>query len=357
MAQTGRGRYFEDFRFGQSIDHPIPRTLTESDATLYLALTGSRYPLYCATPVARSLGLSRSPIDPLLAFHVVFGRTVGDISLNAIANLGYADLRIPHLVYPGDTLRARSRVVGLKETSSRQSGIVYVHTQGLRDDTVVIEFHRWVLVAKRDPQSPAPETVLPDLPALVMPERLVVPADFGTIRADPAVSGCDLFYEDLEPGLCLDHHDGMGVTESEHRLATRLYQNNARVHFDDHTQRGSKLGRTIVYGGVVISLAHTLAFNALGNMAHVLAINAGSHVNPCVAGDTVFAWSKVLDRTPLEGRTDAGATRMRLIATRNRPCADFPERDASGRYLPEVLLDLDYWVLMPRRQQDVIDKT
>jgi 2-methylfumaryl-CoA hydratase len=140
----------------------------------------------------------------------------------------------------------------------------------------------------------------------------------------------------------------MGVTVAEHRLATRLYQNTARVHFNDHTERQGRLGACIVYGGFVISIARALSFNGLGNGLHLLAINAGSHVNPCRAGDTVYAWSEVLARADLPGRRDVGALRLRLVATRDRPCHDFPLKDADGRYLPEILLDLDYWLLMPR---------
>ncbi len=86
-----------------------------------------------------------------------------------------------------------------------------------------------------------------------------------------------------------------------------------------------------------------------GTLSTILAINAGTHANPCVAGDTVYAWSEVLDKAELPGRADVGALRLRLVATRNRPCADFPLKDEGGRYLPEVLLALDYWALMPRR--------
>ena len=85
------------------------------------------------------------------------------------------------------------------------------------------------------------------------------------------------------------------------------------------------------------------------NALHILAINAGSHVNPARAGDTVYAWSEILDRAELPGRADIGALRLRLVATRDRPCHDFPYKDEAGRYRPEVLLDLDYWALLPRR--------
>ena len=168
-------------------------------------------------------------------------------------------------------------------------------------------------------------------------------------RIDPAETGSPYFFEDYAVGERIDHVDGMGVMESEHRLATRLYQNGARVHFNDHTERQGRLGACIVYGGVVISLARALSFNGLGNCLHLLAINAGSHVNPCRAGDTVYAWSEVLATAPLAGRSDVGALRLRLVATKDRPCHDFPLRDERGRYLPEILLDLDYWALIPRR--------
>ena len=90
-----------------------------------------------------------------------------------------------------------------------------------------------------------------------------------------------------------------------------------------------------------------MSFNGLGNLLHLLAINAGTHANPCIGGDTVYAWSQVLDKADLD--EDCGALRLRLVATRNRPCADFPSRDDDGRHLPCVLLDLDYWGLMPKR--------
>ena len=170
---------------------------------------------------------------------------------------------------------------------------------------------------------------------------------------DPDQTGSPFFFEDYEVGERIDHVDGMGIMDSEHRLATRLYQNTARVHFNDHTERQGRLGACIVYGGVVISLARALSFNGLGNGLRILALNAGTHANPARAGDTVYAWSEVLDKAELPGRDDAGALRLRLVATKDRPCHDFPLKDEAGKYLPEVLLDLDYWVLMPRRQLDI----
>ena len=130
--KTAAGRFFEDFRLGQTIRHPTPRTLNSGDASLYSALTGARFAPQSAETFARAIGYPASPIDDLLAFHVVFGKTVSDVSLNAVANLGYADGRFLAPVFPGDTLSAVSQVIGLKENSNRQSGVVYVRSRGLQ---------------------------------------------------------------------------------------------------------------------------------------------------------------------------------------------------------------------------------
>ncbi len=350
MSKTRAGNFFEDFRVGQEIRHATPRTIGEGDAALYTALTGSRFLQHCSDPFARQHGLPRAPVEDLLAFHIVFGKTVPDISLNAVANLGYADGRFLSLVYPGDTLTARSEVIGLKENSNRQTGVVWVRSRGFKaDGEPVLDYVRWVMVRKRAAEAADPEPVVPDLPKAVTPDRLVIPPELRVGRIDAEATGSPCFFEDYEKGERIDHVDGMGVMESEHRLATRLYQNTARVHFNDHTEKQGRLGACIVYGGVVISLARALSFNGLGNALHVLAINAGSHVNPCRAGDTVYAWSEILAKADLPGRADVGALRLRLVATRNRPCHDFPLKDAEGKHLRDILLDFDYWVLMPKR--------
>ncbi|MEZ5823453.1 MAG: MaoC family dehydratase [Geminicoccaceae bacterium] len=347
-AKSSVGRFFEDFELDETIHHATPRTVLESDATLYQALTGSRFAQNCSLPFARENGLDRCPIDDLLAFHIVFGKTVPDISLNAVANLGYAELRFRQPVYPGDTLTSTSKVIGKKEISSGKAGIVYVRTTGSKDDgSTVIDFVRWVMVRKRNVDVRSEIAVVPDTQRCIDAGELTVPPGLGPLSVDTRLSGSPHGFEDYEIGEKIDHLDGMGVMQSEHRLATRLYQNTARVHFNDHVEKDGRLGGVIVYGGVIISLARALSFNGLGNAIHLLAINAGTHANPCTGGDTVYAWSEVLDRAELS--ENAGALRLRLVALKNRNAAGFPLRDEKGSYLPEVLLDLDYWALMPRR--------
>jgi 2-methylfumaryl-CoA hydratase len=344
------GNFFEDFAVGQVLTHATPRTLTVGDVALYNGLYGPRFAVQSSDAFASAIGYPRSPVDDLLVFHAVFGKTVPDISLNAVANLGYAEGRFVRPVYPGDTLSAVSEVIGVRENSNRASGVVYVRTTGRNQNgETVLEYVRWVMVRKRDPASPAPAAVVPGLAERVDPARLgeAVPAlDVG--RYDLTLAGAPHRWGDYAAGERIDHIDGMTLEEAEHQIATRLYQNTAKVHFNQHAQAQGQLERRLVYGGVVISLARALSYNGLANAFHVAGINAGRHVAPCFAGDTVYAWSEVLEKAGLPGRTDVGALRVRLVAVKNAGCAQLPLHNASGEYAPGVILDLDLWLILPR---------
>jgi 2-methylfumaryl-CoA hydratase len=349
MAKNHPGNYFEDFRLGQVITHATPRTVTAGDVSLYTALYGSRFAVQSSDHFARAIGYPHAPVDDLLVFHIVFGKTVPDISLNAVANLGYANCRFLNPVYPGDTLSAVSEVIGLNENSNRKTGVIYVRSTGFNaTGAVVLEYIRWVMVRKRDEVAESPGKFVPSLP------KLVTAGDIGKAcpplngpAYDPALAGSNQRFGDYVAGERIDHVDGMTVEEAEHQIATRLYQNTARVHFNQFTEGKGRFGRRLIYGGHVISLARALSFNGLANAFHVAGINGGRHVAPLFAGDTVFAWSEVIERLELTDRTDVGALRLRLVATKNRPCADFPDKVGED-YDPTVILDLDYWALMPR---------
>jgi 2-methylfumaryl-CoA hydratase len=349
-VKTNPGRFFEDFRVGERLVHPTPRTVTAGDVALATALYGTRFAVNSSAAFAASLGFPQAPVDDLLAFNLVFGKTVPDISLNAVANLGYAAGRFGTPLYAGDTVGATSTVIGLKPNKDGQTGVVYVRSVGVTQrDEMVVDYCRWVMVRKRDPSAAAPDPVIPDLPLAVSPSELFVPPGLRFDAYDPTLAGSPHLWDDYEVGERIDHVDGMTIEEADHMMATRLYQNTARVHFNQHVEKGGRFGRRIVYGGHVISLARSLCFNGLANAVRVAAINGGRHVAPTFAGDTVYAWSEVLDRTPLPGRTDLGALRLRTVATKDRACADFPYKGADGRYDPAVVLDLDYDVLMPTR--------
>jgi len=349
MSKNSPGNFFEDFRVGQIIRHATPRTLTTGDVALYTGLFGPRFTVQSSDTFAKAIGYPCSPLDDLLVFHVVFGKTVPDVSLNAVANLGYANCLFRKPVYPGDTLAAQSEVIGLKENSSKKTGIVYVRTTGYNQDSApVLEYVRWVMVRKRDEAALPPGDHVPRLPTALDPKLLGEACPPIKVAAyDFALAGSADRFGNYEVGERIDHVDGVTVEEAEQQIATRLYQNTARIHFNQFAEGKGRFGRRLIYGGHVISLARALSFNGLANAFHLAAINGGRHVAPLFAGGTVFAWSEILAKAELPGRDDLGALRLRTIATNDKPCDEFPLKTGDD-YDPAVLLDLDYWVLIPR---------
>lgn len=352
--QFNQGRFFEDFQLGETIVHATPRTITEGDAALYIALTGSRHIAHCAQPVAHSLGLADKTIDDLLAFHIAFGKSVPDISVNAVANLGYAEVKFQRPVYAGDTLTTETEVIGLKQNSSGKNGIVFVRSTSFNQNhKAVLSWVRWVMVHKKNLDAPAPDTVVPELAKAVAAEDLIIPTELDAKDFEAEVTGSSRFWEDFKAGERLNHPAGMTVDDSDHTLATKLYQNNARLHFDDLMMQQSAFGKRLMYGGHVISICRALSYDGLENALFIAAINAGTHANPSFGGDTFYTWTEILEKWPLPGRSDLGALRLRMVGLKNQAAdsLDSTHIDIDGKhqYHPNVVLDLDYTVLMPRK--------
>ena len=205
---------------------------------VYQALFGPRFAVQSSEAFARKIGYAHAPLDDLLVFHVVFGKTVPDISLNAVANLGYADCRFLKPVYAGATLNAVSEVIGLRENANRKTGIVYVRSRGF-DQTgdCVLDYVRWVMVRKRDESAPAPSETVPELPKAVQPAQLGAACPkIDAAAYDNALAGSAYRFGDYNVGEKIDHVDGVTVEEAEHMIATRLYQNTARIHFNQFTE-------------------------------------------------------------------------------------------------------------------------
>ena len=354
MRKVSTGRMFEDFTVGQRLLHAVPRTLHGGDIALYMALTGERPPLASSTELARSLGFMRELVPELLVFHIVFGKSVPDVSHNAAANLGYADVRFLRPVYPGDTLISESEVIGLREVSSGDAGVVYVRTRGTNQKGQdVVSFVRWVLIPKGDKAAARGVNKVPQVPAVVTADRLPVPETLNLQRfADLGWAfGGTARWDDYDAGERLDHPDAMTIEEADHVQVTRLYHNTAQVHFDARSMAESRFGRRIVYGGHVISVAMALARNGLATALATAAWNGGAHVAPTFAGDTLRAFTEVVERAELAGRRDLGALRLRLSAVKNVSPVELPEVPSllSGTKDPRLVLELDYWALMPRR--------
>lgn len=278
MTTRTDGNYFEDFSVGQRFTHARAVPVTAHQVADDARLTG--------------LQTTTSHADDVLVFNLVFGLSVADISLNAVANLGYADGHFGVDVQVGDRLSVRSEVIGLRQVSSGKAGVVYVTTtaHNQRHDEV-LRYTRWVLVNKRDPASPAPAPVVPTLPVL----------------SASAITNLTI------------HPASHRITEYSHQTATRLWHNPARLHFDP---AASPYGQCLVYGGYIIALAHALS----GASGRIKAIHGGAHHHPVFAGDYIFAATT----------THANGSRT-LWARKNSPFATAPNPQD-----PDVVLE---WVV------------
>jgi len=343
------GNFFEDFIIGQKITHPLPRTITDGDVSFYIALTGSRFALNSSDELAREFGYEKKPLDDLLMFHLTFGKSVQDISLNAIANLGYAQISFANPVFVGDTVNLETEVIGLKENSSGKSGVVYVHSIGYNQNKQeVLNLKRWVMVHKRDKTVNSGINEVPSFEKTTeILEEIQIPT-LGPI--DTNVTGGKYFWEDYVEGERLNHSEGITVDNSDHTLATKLYQNNAKVHFDDFMMQSTPVGQRLMYGGHVISIARSISFNGLQNAQWIYAINSGAHANPTFAGDTIYAFTEVIEKIE-HSRSDIGLLRLRTVGLKNMKATDIDSTfDENGKYLKNVVLDLDYTVVIPKKQ-------
>ena len=209
------------------------------------------------------------------------------------------------------------------------------------------------MVPKRDRASPKVADTVPPVPPVVSPDRLPVPEAMNLQRyGDLAWAfGSDVRWEDYQVGERLDHPDAMTIEEADHVQATRLYHNSAQVHFDALGMAASRFGKRLVYGGHVISVALALAQNGLGSLLRLAAWNSGSHVAPTFGGDTLRAFTEVIEAAELPGRKDVGALRLRLTATKNVTAAELPKVPALAASArdPRIVLELDFWALFPRR--------
>ncbi len=337
-----KSRYFEDYLLDETITHSVPRTITDGDVSVYLATTGSRFALNYSKEFSKALGFESIPVDDILVFHLIFGRTVPDLSLNAIANLGYAGVKFLKPVFIGDTVSAESKIIGLKENSNGKTGTVYVESVGKNQKgEVVLTYFRWLMMRKKSEKSGLTEKVIPQLPNHVPNSEFTYQKDLNLSSWNTNITGSDAFYDDYKEGEEIDHLDGQTIEEAEHQLATRLYQNNARVHFNQHVEEKGRFGKRIIYGGYIISLARAISCNGFANSIKIAAIHSGKHSAPTFAGDTIYAWSKVLEKEKINN--NIGTLKVRTLASKNNSNMSFPDEK-----LPDnIVLDIVYSILLP----------
>src|SRR5262245_39371956 len=343
-GKSNQGYFFEDFVLGHEKHCATPRVIGAPETTWHIATTNDRTPRFCS---------AEGRVNPIIVYHVVIGQTVRDISLNAKANLGYAGMVWRTPAFHGDEITTSIKIVGLKEKSNSENGVVWVQTTGRnqRGETV-LEYTRWVMVPKRDETRATAYLegpVVPKLPTQVAVEQL--PTWSGPLSSTQQTGG-RWFFEDYQPGERIFHRDGMTVNHTDHASYTRVWQNSAKVHFDAVLTDG----RPLVYGGFPLAVAYAQAFNGLENRSGIVAMNSGNHANPCYSGTTIYAFTEVLETHALGSDSRYGALRLRLVAVKDADPADeadfairIPDGKGGTRYSPRVLLDMDHWELMPKR--------
>ena len=352
MSKIG-GNFLEDFQYGDIIHHAIPRSITSGDASMFLGLTGTRYPLFCAKNFANSLGYDSTPVDDILLFNIAFGRTVQDISLNAVANLGYAEVIFHSPVFFGDTVSSQSEIIGIKENSNKTNGIVYVHSSSFNQhDKMVLSWKRWVMIPKRDKNKTIKEVLPKNIKPEVAVERMNIPGFLKTNNFNDIASGSSLRWEDYHKNDEINHSRGLTIDEASHTLATHLYQNDAKLHFNAHQMKASPFKRRLVYGGHVISLCRSIAHEGFENNLMMTAIHAGTHSNPVLADDTLYAKTIITGKHELPNHKDIGVLKLKLIGIKNQIPSSlksiYQENVESKIYNKNVVLDLDYSIVVPK---------
>lgn len=361
MLHTIRyGRHYDDFVPGALYAHPWEVTIDEGMLALFAASFQDAVPTYASKRAAIGLGLRDRPVHPLLLLNLGLSFSVHDVSEQAIAHLAYIDVRFPNACFVGDTVEATSRVIGMRPVSTGDKGVVHVRTEVRNQDgDVVCSFERKALVragklADR-PKDLAP-SVFEEVPFEERPRAPKVL--LGEIPPPLSLGAFPTFWDDFEVGDVYAHEVGRTVSEAEHMQLTTLLRNSHPMHVDERYCQKSSFAKTrVVFGGLV--LAWTLALTSrdvAGNAVWELGLDDGAHSSGVLAGDTLYAASRVVAKEP-RGK-GAGSVTLRVVGLRNTPArvllergADLfaPELGKTERRVPEKAVEITRTLLVRRR--------
>lgn len=351
------GRRLDDFEVGEVYAHPWDVTVDDGMVALFAAAFQDATPTFASRTYAEALGFSGRPVHPLLLLNLGLSFSVHDVSEQAIAHLAYIDVRFPEACYPGDTLTASSKVLGKKPSAKGDRGVVEVRTvlENQRGE-VVCRFDRRALIragsVRERPAWPWPPATQRD------PGDHFLPAPLrGGVSPATRPAGFAGFFEDFSVGDVFFHNVGKTVGDSEHMQITQLCRNSHPIHFDEIYCKESSFAKTrVVYGGLVMSWVLSLTSRDLaGNAVWDLGLDAGAHPNGTLAGDTLFAASRVVAKEELG--PNAGAITLRIVGTKNRPPAEVygdgklfdVELDKTEGKIPEKVVEITRRLLVRRR--------
>jgi 2-methylfumaryl-CoA hydratase len=332
------GRYLDEFVPGQVFVHPRGYTFERGPMLDFARVFMQCNPLYLNLEYAKAHGFPDLPASPQMVFNVTLSLGVQNDSEKAIANLGYYQVQFLRPVYPGDTLRAFTKVLERKDRGPDKPGIARIRTVSVnQDDHVVLQYERKIMVAWRGDR-------LPTTPAAAITEpfpgeeepRVEIPLAGGTYAQ--GLTGPNTYAEDFSPGDIIVHANGRTITE-EHMALTYLVGNSHPLHFDrifSSSLSGKMSGEPIVYGGLVFAWLDGLASRDVSEHAvWELGFTEGYHTQPAFAGDTVGAISRILAVEEVPGAAEFALVTMQLIGVKNISAAAALEQYGADLFIKE----------------------
>ena len=374
LIEPKYGRLLDDFRIGEIYHHPWEVTIDEGMLAMFAASFLDPNPIYSSRRFARDLGFRDRVVHPMVLMNLALSFSVHDVSEQTIAHLAYVDLKFPNAAYPGDTLSVSSEVIGSRKSESNADrGIVHVRINGVNQDgATLISFERKALMpvgnlegrahpALTEAHNPQPRTT-GNLPALDEARRLGVSHEANKVGALPKELALQIrsprwagrpmgLLEDFQEGDVILHGNGRSVGESEHMQLTMLSRNTHPLHFDEvYSRERSFAGTRVVCGGLVFAWVASLASrDTTANALWEIGYDKGSHPQPVLAGDTLYAASRVVEKH--DYNEQAGVVRFHLVGVKNeRPAALM----AAGRHLfddrfEQKVFEIERAVLLPKR--------
>ena len=365
--QPKYGRLLDDFRVGDIYHHPWEVTIDDGMLAMFAASFLDLNPLYSSSRFARELGFRDRVVPPLVMLNLALSFTVHDVSEQAIAHLAYIDLKFPSAAYSGDTLSIYSEILGVRVSESKPDrGVVHLRTTGVNQDgVVVVRFERKVLIPTGKLEGRAhPERVqgatetaesvsdASSAEAGSKEHRLKsAPQEFASEINTPQWPGRPRgLFEDFEEGDVILHSIGHTVGESEHMQLTILTRNSHPLHFDEvYCRERSFMKTRVVEGGLVFAWAASLASrDTTANALWELGYDRGSHPNPVLAGDTLYAASRVIEKREYNDR--AGVVLFALVAVKNETPSSLIRRGVNlfeGKFDQKVF-EIEREVLLPK---------
>jgi 2-methylfumaryl-CoA hydratase len=322
------GRWLDEFTPGQVFVHPRGYTFERAEIRAFATTFMQCNPLYLNLELARAHGFDDLPASPQHVFNVVLSLGVQNDSEKAMANLGYYQARFLRPVYPGDTVRALTRVVSQRDRGADKPGIAHIQTLGLNQrNEVVLQYERKIMVRHR-PDDAAPAAPAPETAAFPWEEAPECQLPIGAPAASGGLTGPNTYFEDFAPGDIIVHANGRTITD-EHLPWTYRVGNTHPLHYDrvySTGLSGAMSGEPIVYGGLVFAWLEGLASRDVSeNALWELGFTEGYHTQPAVSGDTVAAVSRVLACEPApddQVELPCGVVTLQLIGVKNISAAE-----------------------------------